>query len=256
MRQVLEGNGYNWRQCSRWANDTERKKLDKADRVPIYLPFVRGVTDKIGFYLQRKYSIRTFFRPPGQLRQLLRSPKDKEPLNVPGVYKIPCECGKSYIGETRRNIATRLTEHIRSVKNVDTGTSAVAEHAQESNHFLRFDKVSVLAKEKFMVPRKVREAIEISRHPNFNRDGGWSLAPAWRPVLGMCANNVSAVSVLPQDTISVVCTDFKSTISDDDEANEEPVPVLSQRGLRALARADRAAASASAYLAGTARVAP
>ncbi|KAF9818365.1 hypothetical protein SFRURICE_017787 [Spodoptera frugiperda] len=32
---------------------------------------------------------------------------------------ISCDCGSSYIGETRRNITTRLKEHIRSVKNWD-----------------------------------------------------------------------------------------------------------------------------------------
>ncbi|KAF9823721.1 hypothetical protein SFRURICE_002088 [Spodoptera frugiperda] len=155
--------------------------------------------------LRRRYSIRTIFRPPGQLRNLLRSPKDKDPLAVPGVYMIPCDCGSSYIGETRRNITTRLKEHIRSVKNRDTHTSAVAEHACSAGtaHFLRFDKVSVLAREKYFVPRKVREAIEISRRPNFNRDGGWALPPAWKPSLQSASTyNVAGLEC---DTVSAVC---------------------------------------------------
>ncbi|KAF9811566.1 hypothetical protein SFRURICE_017026 [Spodoptera frugiperda] len=171
-----------------------------------------GVTDTIGHLLRRRYSIRTIFRPPGQLRNLLRSPKDKDPLAVPGVYMIPCDCGSSYIGETRRNITTRLKEHIRSVKNMDTHTSAVAEHACSAGttHFLRFDKVSVLAREKYFVPRKVREAIEISRRPNFNRDGGWALPPAWKPSLqSASAYNVAGLEC---DTVSAVCdTVFAST---------------------------------------------
>ncbi|KAF9812937.1 hypothetical protein SFRURICE_016007, partial [Spodoptera frugiperda] len=161
--------------------------------------------DTIGHLLRRRYSIRTIFRPPGQLRNLLRSPKDKDPLAVPGVYMIPCDCGSSYIGETRRNITTRLKEHIRSVKNRDTHTSAVAEHACSAGtaHFLRFDKVSVLAREKYFVPRKVREAIEISRHPNFNRDGGWALPPAWKPSLQSASTyNVAGLEC---DTVSAVC---------------------------------------------------
>ncbi|KAF9802002.1 hypothetical protein SFRURICE_004253 [Spodoptera frugiperda] len=177
-----------------------------------FLPYVKGVTDTIGHLLRRRYSIRTIFRPPGQLRNLLRSPKDKDPLAVPGVYMIPCDCGSSYIGETRRNITTRLKEHIRSVKNRDTHTSAVAEHACSAGttHFLRFDKVSVLAREKYFVPRKVREAIEISRRPNFNRDGGWALPPAWKPSLqSASAYNVAGLEC---DTVSAVCnTVFAST---------------------------------------------
>ncbi|KAF9798986.1 hypothetical protein SFRURICE_011625 [Spodoptera frugiperda] len=95
---------------------------------------------------------------------------------------------------------------------MDTHTSAVAEHACSAGaaHFLRFDKVSVLAREKYFVPRKVREAIEISRHPNFNRDGGWALPPAWKPSLqSASAYNVAGLEC---DTVSAVCsTVFVST---------------------------------------------
>ncbi|KAF9823385.1 hypothetical protein SFRURICE_006598, partial [Spodoptera frugiperda] len=155
-----------------------------------------------------------------QIRNLLRSPKDKDPLAVPGVYMIPCDCGSSHIGETRRNITTRLKEHIRSVKNMDTHTSAVAEHACSA-------LVSVLAREKYFVPRKVREAIEISRLPNFNRDGGWALPPGWKPTYN--------VAGLECDTVSAVCnTVFASTrVSNptptQPPANESNEPTSSSR---------------------------
>ncbi|XP_063538670.1 uncharacterized protein LOC134747923 [Cydia strobilella] len=67
-----------------------------------------------------------------QIRNVLRSPKDKDPLGNPGVYEIPCDCGKSYIGETGRNVSTRLLEHIRSVKKMECSNSAVAEHALDT----------------------------------------------------------------------------------------------------------------------------
>ncbi|KAI5639512.1 hypothetical protein NE865_08012 [Phthorimaea operculella] len=161
---------------------------------------MRGVTDTIGNLLRRRYSIRTIFRPLAQLRQFLRSPKDREPLSSLGVYEIPCDCGKSYIGETGRNISTRLSEHIRSMRKMDSNASAVTEHAlaTDTKHFIRFDKVKVLAREKNFVSRKIMEAIEINRRPNFNRDAGWALPPAWRPVLiggvpGICAQPNTAV---------------------------------------------------------------
>ncbi|KAF9808899.1 hypothetical protein SFRURICE_000945 [Spodoptera frugiperda] len=71
-------------------------------------------------------------------------------------------------------------------------------------------QVSVLAREKYFVPRKVREAIEISRRPNFNRDGGWALPPAWKPSLqSASAYNVAGLEC---DTVSAVCdTVFAST---------------------------------------------
>ncbi|XP_050563102.1 uncharacterized protein LOC126912847 [Spodoptera frugiperda] len=234
LRRVLETNGYNWRQCTRLASNSSGKRRPAvAERTPAFLPFVKGVTDTIGHLLRRRYSIRTIFRPPGQLRNLLRSPKDKDPLAVPGVYMIPCDCGSSYIGETRRNITTRLKEHIRSVKNRDTHTSAVAEHACSAGtaHFLRFDKVSVLAREKYFVPRKVREAIEISRRPNFNRDGGWALPPAWKPSLQSASTyNVAGLEC---DTVSAVCSTVfaptrESNLTPAQPANESNEPTSSR----------------------------
>ncbi|KAI5637762.1 hypothetical protein NE865_09544 [Phthorimaea operculella] len=189
------------------------------------------------------------FRPHTQVKHWLRSPKDKEPLSGPGVYSIPCECGKSYIGETQRHVSTRITEHIRSVKNCNTVTSAVAEHAldTDTNHYIRFDKTAILAREKFYVPRKVREAIEISRRPNFNRDGGWSISPSWKPVLKTVLP-VSVDKIKSDDIVSVVCSglfDDSTTATQPHPPQKSPTaataapPTISARAQRAAARASR-----------------
>ncbi|KAF9794118.1 hypothetical protein SFRURICE_009495, partial [Spodoptera frugiperda] len=120
------------------------------------------------------------------------------------------------------------------VKNRDTHTSAVAEHACSAGtaHFLRFDKVSVLAREKYFVPRKVREAIEISRRPNFNRDGGWALPPAWKPSLQSASTyNVAGLEC---DTVSAVCNNVFAPTRESNltpaqpPANESNVPTSSR----------------------------
>ncbi|KAI5652153.1 BAH domain-containing protein [Phthorimaea operculella] len=208
VRQVLESNGYSWRHSVRLSSSSAKQRPATVERAPAYLPYMRGVTDTIGNLLRRRYSIRTIFRPLSQLRQFLRSPKDKEPLSCPGVYEIPCDCGKSYIGETGRNISTRLSEHIRSMRKMDCNASAVTEHAlaTDTKHFIRFDKVKVLAREKNFVTRKIMEAIEINRRPNFNRDTGWALPSAWRPVLdGRVAGLSSPTDNAVSDSISSFC---------------------------------------------------
>ena len=49
---------------------------------------------------------------PNKLQGFLHTNNDKpDPSNIAGVYWIPCECGKVYIGETGRNLPTRLKEH-------------------------------------------------------------------------------------------------------------------------------------------------
>ena len=50
------------------------------------------------------------------------------------VYKIPCECGKVYIGETGRVMQDRIKENDRDVRLARTQTSAVSEHANKTGH--------------------------------------------------------------------------------------------------------------------------
>ena len=55
--------------------------------------------------------------------------------------------------------------------------SAVCEHTMDKpSHYIRFDKPLILAKENRYIPRMIREAIEIQKHPNFNREDGWKLS--------------------------------------------------------------------------------
>ncbi|CAK1589319.1 unnamed protein product [Parnassius mnemosyne] len=162
---------------------SDRVKPATVERVPAVLPYVRGVTDKIGYILKRA-SIRTFFKPPKKISQFLPSVKCNIPLQDAGVYKLDCECGLSYIGQTKRSIKTRVKEHIADVKHQRSGKSAVCDHILDGpRHYIRFDKPQVLAKEHRFLPRMIREAIEIKKHPNFNREGGWVLPPAWDPVI-------------------------------------------------------------------------
>ena len=48
------------------------------------------------------------------------------------VYKIPCSgvCNKSYIGETRRGLITRISEHKRDVRNRNR-SNAIVLHIEE-----------------------------------------------------------------------------------------------------------------------------
>jgi hypothetical protein len=66
-----------------------------------YLPYIKGVTDKISKVLRKK-EIMTSFKPLETIRQKMRSVKDiSDHRQYKGVYKVMCSCGKCYIGETR-----------------------------------------------------------------------------------------------------------------------------------------------------------
>ena len=75
--------------------------------------------------LQHK-GIRTVFKSDTILRSQLVRPKDAlESTKQNGVVcKIPCECGKVYIGETGRSMRERINEHDRDIRFARTQTSA------------------------------------------------------------------------------------------------------------------------------------
>ncbi|XP_063529201.1 uncharacterized protein LOC134740600 [Cydia strobilella] len=163
-------------------NQRSHIKIPTVERRPAILPFVRGVTDRISHILKRA-SIKTYFKPMKKMSQFLRPVKCNTPLQTAGVYRLDCECGLSYVGQTKRSISTRVKEHIADVKH-RRPRSAVCEHVMDkANHSIKFDKPLVLAKEKRYIPRMLREAIEIKKYPNFNREDGFSLPPAWDPVV-------------------------------------------------------------------------
>ena len=87
------------------------------------------------------YNIRVAHKPISTLRRLLTNVKDKsKPEDRQGeVYKIKCcDCQVSYIGETGRNLSTRLTEHKRATRNGDVNNH-IAEHHLKTKHQIDWD---------------------------------------------------------------------------------------------------------------------
>ncbi|KAL9967792.1 hypothetical protein ACROYT_G026086 [Oculina patagonica] len=79
-------------------------------------------------YKPTEQGVRTVFKSDTTLRSYLVRPKDAlEPGKQEGVvYKIPCECGKVYIGETGRAMQDRIKEHDRDIRLAHTQNSAVS----------------------------------------------------------------------------------------------------------------------------------
>ncbi|XP_047020588.1 uncharacterized protein LOC124630667, partial [Helicoverpa zea] len=179
-----------------------RVKPATVERLPAVLPYIRGVTDKIGYILKRA-SIKTYFKPLKKISQFLPPVKCHIPLQDAGVYKLECDCGLSYIGQTKRSIGTRVKEHIADVKHRRSRQSAVCEHTlDKAQHYIRFDKPQVLARENRFLPRMIREAIEIKKHPNFNREDGWCIPPAWNPIIETIKSKSKPTTARPMDTVS------------------------------------------------------
>ena len=111
----------------------------------VTIPYIKGTSETISRILQ-PYNIRVAHKPTTTLRHLLTYVKDRDkPNNRQGaVYKIKCsDCQAFYIGETGRNLNTRLTEHKRATRNGDVNNH-IAVHHQLTNHNIDWDTAQCL----------------------------------------------------------------------------------------------------------------
>jgi hypothetical protein len=147
------------------------------------LPYQQATSNRISRLLA-KHNMKTVHMPARNTINTLRSVKDNLGLRTPGVYCIPCECGKVHIGQTDRNIGIRCEEHVRHLCLGQPERSAVAEHVLDTGHTMEFNNTHRLVKTKGYIDRLVKEAIEIKLHPNnISRDSGFMLSQVWRPLL-------------------------------------------------------------------------
>ena len=82
------------------------------------------------------------------------------------MYKIPCECGKVYVGETGRCMHERIKEDERVIRLSRTQTSAVSEHANKTGNYPLWDEVKFIDRDPHWYSRRVKEAIHLRPHPN------------------------------------------------------------------------------------------
>ena len=127
LSSVLVSNGYPFSFLQKLTktgrpNDSAKPAIEfKATAV---LPYVKGVFEQLRRSLQQQ-GVRAVFKSETTLRSHLVRPKDAvNPAKQDGVvYRIPCECGKVYIGETGRPMQD--TE-LRSM--TETSDSPVLKH--------------------------------------------------------------------------------------------------------------------------------
>ena len=60
----------------------------------------------------------------------------------------------------------------------------MAEHSINKNHYMCIEQDKVIATEYHYMRRRIREAMEIEKHPkNFNRDDGMVISEIWKHLI-------------------------------------------------------------------------
>lgn len=117
-------------------------------------------------------------RSTRKLNQLLFSTKDVIPKNEKsGVYTAECaekECNAVYNGQTRRELKTRIKEHLNYIRNIEPYKSGIAQHAIELQHKVHEDDFKLLKPEQSLNRLNVLESMHIHIHKEYyvNRDEG------------------------------------------------------------------------------------
>ncbi len=113
------------------------------------------------------------------------------------VYRIPCQYGKVYIGETQRRLETRVKEHRDACAKGDAWKSAIAEHQWDLQHRVDWDGTRVLDRATRPIQLKVKEALHIEKTPassRLNRDGGYELPGCWIATMKKLGGGASRAS--------------------------------------------------------------
>ena len=82
------------------------------------------------------------------------------------MYKIICECGKIYIGQTGRTVQKRFQEHKNNAKNNRKNHSSISDHLRDSNCNPDKCKVNLIRECNKGKKLNVLEQLEIDRHKN------------------------------------------------------------------------------------------
>ncbi|BHF83719.1 hypothetical protein SprV_0902686400 [Sparganum proliferum] len=173
LQELFRANGY-----PRTFVERSRKQLRKRNDEPSQpkswrsIPYMQGVSEAVARSLA-PLGIGVAHRPDSTIRRQVMRPKDPIPKQEMSavVYRLQCSCGMcNYVGETGRQLQTRMHEHKLAVRRLDP-KSEVATHAAQMGHVFNFDAVEIVSRGDDHTARQVQEAwmstdCSVNRHIN------------------------------------------------------------------------------------------
>ena len=132
----------------------EKQEFTNILKLP-YTPELAGLKN-IANRLENKINVAFTNNNTLRNRLVKNSNRDKGKDDI-GIYIVPCkDCNQVYVGETGRNIMTRLDEHKRACR-MGTQSNAIANHSLDLDHRINFKDASIICKNSNVAQRKVIE---------------------------------------------------------------------------------------------------
>ena len=147
---VLSCNGYPLPVIKQVLSNRKRMKLanDEQKILPVVsLPYVFGVSEKISNILF-KFGVKVCHKPLTKIGTFLPV-KDKIDVNKTCgvVYRVDCgDCERSYIGQTKNALSTRIAQHKAALRLIQPDKSALAEHSLTEGHRVDWSSATILSR--------------------------------------------------------------------------------------------------------------
>jgi len=147
-------------------SNKEDKKLKQSDRMEFFtIPYVNSVSE--GFLpVCRRFGFSMSYSIFNTLKRYVKRGKDG--LDVLShhdvVYKIKCNnCGATYIGQTKRQLGTRIHEHIKDINKKSGSLSVIWNHRLDNDHKINWNEVEIVDTEPSYGKRLISEMIHIKK---------------------------------------------------------------------------------------------
>ncbi|XP_023237329.1 uncharacterized protein LOC111636344 isoform X1 [Centruroides sculpturatus] len=179
-------NGYPKRLLNDWFHRflRNRFKVKRCQEIIKYVsfPYIKGIYEKYNNFFNHKL-IRLAPSLNNRLSNMMIIRNNaKDILEEEGVvYRIECTCNNPsfYVGETKRRLRIRLSEHLAAVR-LKMSNSPVFQHCNSNNCQININKLKIIFKEKNIVKRKVKEHFAIiMQNNNVNLNTGMLTAACW-----------------------------------------------------------------------------
>jgi len=117
--------------------DRSNSVEDSNNRKIVVLPYINKISELIASNIDKFSQFIIGYRVLNNLGRFIRAHKDINILlsNNNVVYKISCtDCNASYVGQTKRQLRTRIKEHVNNSKMTSTKHTVITNHMQKFSH--------------------------------------------------------------------------------------------------------------------------
>ena len=133
-------------------NNAQSANHEVKNKGHIVIPYTQGLCESIKKICGR-YGIQTHFKGGRTIKNLLVSPKDKDPMvnQSRAIYWYQCGdlgCDDEYIGETSRTFGERYKEHLKA-------PSAIHHHSNQTGHPTTQNNFQIIGREGHNLARNI-----------------------------------------------------------------------------------------------------